>query len=458
MDYQEARAYIAQIQAGLGSDYSLRDVRELCRRAGRPDRGIAVIHIAGTNGKGSVGTFIANVLAASGYRVGRYVSPAVFSYRERIQQIFQTEKSADFVSSPEWISRTDTARILTELKKESEEMQGEGFSQPTAFEMETVMAFVMFQRWNVDVAVVECGMGGRLDATNIIEKPLLCVFSSISRDHMAILGNSVQEIAAEKYGIIKENAIVVSARQKECETLLKKVCGQKQARLFWVQEEKSSQTETMQDGQYAKEETACRGDGLCFSYRGEIYRLTQGGIYQIENARLAVEAAFALQGTGLFHISPESIKNGLANSRWKGRFDVVSQNPFLLADGAHNPDAARKLSLSLSACYPGEKFRFIIGAFRDKEYGQVMAPLLPLAETVYTVSTSGDRGLSAEQLKAEAERLVLQGCQAGTLEEGMDVCACETMKDALDRALESGKRTVVFGSLSIIRDVYSYAG
>ena len=220
MDYKEALRYIQNIQERLGSDYSLREVTELSRRLGRPERNLKIIHIAGTNGKGSVGNYISNMLAQAGYTVGRYVSPTLFDYRERVQKVTMVSGRAE----SEWMAQEEMAGALTILKEVCEKMCQDGFMQPTAFEMETIMAFWLFNRWKVDVAVVETGLGGRLDATNIIEHPLLCVFTSISRDHMQFLGNTIEEIAAEKYGIIQEGTTVVSCFQEECHLLLEERC------------------------------------------------------------------------------------------------------------------------------------------------------------------------------------------------------------------------------------------
>ncbi|HBI59995.1 MAG TPA: hypothetical protein DDY31_02085, partial [Lachnospiraceae bacterium] len=171
MDYEEALTYIQNIQERLGSDYSLAEVTELSERLGRPERNLKIIHIAGTNGKGSVGNFISNMLAQAGYTVGRYISPTLFDYRERIQKVVKVSGQAESV----WMTQEEAAEALTILKEKCEEMQQDGFLQPTAFEIETVMSFWLFCQWNVDAAVVETGLGGRLDATNIIEHPLLCV-------------------------------------------------------------------------------------------------------------------------------------------------------------------------------------------------------------------------------------------------------------------------------------------
>lgn len=455
MDYQEAREYIDNIQESLGSDYSLREVTELAKRMGNPEKDLKIIHIAGTNGKGSVGNFIANMLAASGYSVGRYVSPAVICYRERIQrmlptgekiegkaetkpQSFQTVGSeAESVSSnmavtkTEFISQDAVARLLTELRMYCEDMLTEGFRQPTAFEIETVMALAMCQEWQVDFVILECGLGGETDATNFISSPLLCVFTSISRDHMSLLGDSISEIAGQKYGIIKENSVVVSGKQEECIELLQKFCVERKAELHLVNEEFSDEKRHF--------------FSVTFCYQGEWYRLSQPAVYQVENAKLAIEVVSQIERMGCTGITTETKKQGIWNSFWRGRFEILSENPFILLDGAHNEDAMDKLCGSLAANYPDEKFVFIIGVFADKEYRKMINRLLPLAAQVLTVTAPGKRGLSGEVLAEELKEIAKNSLLVEYMED---------MEQALRQACKFGGKTVICGSLSIQRQVY----
>lgn len=446
MRYVEALAYINSVQERLGSDYSLRDVSELAKRAGNPEKSLKVIHIAGTNGKGSVGNYISNMLAKSGYTVGRYVSPTIFEYRERIQKLICDDSGKDGAEAamqPEnmcsvvksvYMSETEMAKTVTYLKEICEKMVEDGFHQPTAFEMETVMAFLLFQAWNVDVAVVECGLGGRLDATNIIQNPMLCVFTSISMDHMQILGDSVIKIAKEKYGIIQKGTVVVSKYQMECEETLRRICKEKNAELIFMSDSELS------EGEYKLEKTR-------FQYRGVSYVIRQGGIYQLENAALALESVRKMQKMGFSNITEKTIREGLFESRWAGRFDLISRTPFLLVDGAHNADAAKKLKKSLMSYFPEETFSFIIGMFRDKEYEKVLRELMPLAKNVYVVKAPGMRGL-------ESGMLCESVCKAGVPPE--KVFDCSSMDLALKKAVSENKngKTVICGSLSILQEVY----
>lgn len=438
MDYAAARDYLREIDEKLGSDYSLIEVARLSERVGRPDRATKMIHIAGTNGKGSVANYLCQVLALAGYRVGRFSSPAVLRYRECIQKIYSHEGKV----ITEDISEEEVAESLTELRKHCEEMVSAGCKQPTSFEIETIMAFLMFREWQVDVAVVEAGLGGRLDATNIIEHPLQCIFSSISMEHEHILGDSVEKIAREKYGIIVSGTQVISPRKEACVNVLGDICKKKEAELHFMDEEE------LLDVEYTIE-------GSHFSYHGEEYRVGQIGTYQVENAALAVEALHQLKIKGFPNISEENIREGLLMSRWPGRLDVVARNPFILVDGAHNPSAVHRLAQSLEIYFPGEQFDFILGVFSDKDYRKETEILIPLIHRAYTVTAPGKRGLPGETLEACISQY------AG--KQGLDVMvsSCASMEEACLQAvnnLEENRRLVVCGSLSIVGDAYRYLG
>ena len=438
MNYREARAYLDEVENLRGMDFSLIEVAELSSRMGRPDRRTKMIHIAGTNGKGSVGNFICQVLALSGYRVGRFTSPAVLRYRECIQKI--TEKNGRVMR--EDISEDEVADTLTVIRKHCEQMVSVGYKQPTSFEIETILAFQKFADWEVDVAVVETGLGGRMDATNIIEHPLQCVFTSISVEHERILGDSVDKIAREKYGIIVEGSQVISPISDACVDILEDTCRKKNAELHFVEEESLKVEEYTIKGSH-------------FSYRGVHYHVGQIGTYQVENAALAVEALEQLRENGLEGITQEHICEGLDSSKWPGRLDVVSDNPFVLVDGAHNPSAVERLAESLRVYFPGEQFDFIFGVFSDKDYRRETEMLIPLMHRAYTVTAPGKRGLPGDTL----EQCISQYAQKQGRE--VEISTCDSMAQACERALgglEKGRKLVVCGSLSIVGDAYHYRG
>lgn len=463
MNYKEAVKYIENIQLSLGSDYSLREVTELCERVKRPDRKVKIIHLAGTNGKGSVGTYLTNMLVESGYTVGRYLSPTILDYRERVQLLGRTHdykrlKSQGIVQKVEeserleklkesFASEEEIAACLTILREHAEEMVKEGYHQPTAFEIETVMAFMLFEQWQVDIAIVECGLGGRLDATNFIEAPLMCLFTSISKDHMGVLGNSLEEIAQEKYGIIKKNALVVSGVQKFCINILDDICREKNAQLYLADmdgiEAVSIKLNHNRFRYVSHSSTGLAKD----AEEDEVYELAQNGVYQMENAALAITAAEVLKKNEFAGISQTAIKEALLKSYWYGRFEVVATKPLVIVDGAHNEDGALRLKESLMTYFPNEKFHFIMGMYQDKEYEKVLDIMMPLAQSLYTIPTKGARSLSAEKLADSAKRFTLEANQ---------IRICENVSQAIEEAIQG--KIIIFGSLSFINEIYEYFG
>lgn len=433
MNYQEALTYIEELTEKVGSVYSITEVAALSERAGRPERKLKMIHIAGTNGKGSVSNDIGNILAMSGYTVGKYVSPTILEYRERIQKVSKNGEELEVCFIPEEMA----AEKLTKLREYCEKMVEDGFSHPSAFEVETILAFLAFQEWNVDYAIIETGLGGRMDATNIVERPLQCIITSLSLEHQQILGDSIMKIAREKYGIIKKHAQVISARTEDCFEILEEQVKRKNAVLFPVAEDE------LKEVHFTTEHTT-------FSYRGVSYELKQLGTFQIENALLAIESALRLKDTGADKITEISIQEGLKRSHWKGRFDVISQNPYIIADGAHNPDAARRLAESLRTYYEGEKLDFVFGVLGDKDDRKMLEYLLPYMNRIYVVTPPVKRGLSAEKLKKHVDAV---SEEKGIAVESM-VCATvwEAVEQAAARAEE--RKICVCGSLYLLGELY----
>ena len=413
MDYAEARAYLAEAAKG-GSVLGLEPIRELLHRLGDPQDGLRFVHIAGTNGKGSVLALLSTMLTGAGYRTGRYLSPTLFSYRERIQ--------VDGVN----IEREALARHMTAIAAAAEQMA----NRPTVFEMETALAFLYFQERRCDIVVLETGLGGALDATNIIQTPVLEVLTSISMDHMEVLGNTLEEITRQKAGIIKPHTRVVSAAQPpEAERVLAEVCRERDCVCRTVDPERI---------------TAVRYGCVSqiFSYKGwEDVELRLAGSYQIANGALALEAAEALREAG-FRLSDRQIRQGMRDAVWRGRFTLLRQEPAVVMDGAHNPAAARELRRSLELYFPGRKFYYVFGMFRDKDYPSVIALTAPLAERIITVETPGNpRALPAEALRDAVAKV------------NPAVEAAESVAAAVDKALAmAGKEDVIviFGSLSFL--------
>ena len=417
MNYEEARVYLDNV-AKYGSVLGLDAMRELLRRLGNPEKGRKIVHIAGTNGKGSVLAFLSTVLTESGYRVGRYISPTLFSYRERIQV------------DGEYIEKEPLARLVTRIREASEAMDRDGFRTPTAFEIETALGLLYFAEKKCDIVVLETGMGGRDDATNAIAEVMMEIFASISLDHLGVLGNDLTEIAECKADIIRKNSLVISAFQKEeAAEVLKRTAAERNAKLITVDPGQIS------DVKYGYEEQS-------FSYGAEKnIRIHLAGAYQIENAALAWEAVQGLRSLG-FRISDEAFRRGMEKTVWRGRFTCIHREPLVIMDGAHNEDAAKKLAASIETYFPGRKISYIMGVFKDKEYEKVIRITAPYAAKVTAVETPGNpRALPKEELKKVWETF------------GVPVTTADTIAEAVKENITSAEKEeiiLVFGSLSCL--------
>lgn len=419
MNYQQSRAYIKDAEQ-YGSVLGLANMKELLNRLGNPQNDSRYIHIAGTNGKGSVIAYLYTVLSEAGYHVGRYISPTIYSYRERIE------------AAGRKIGREKFAEYITEISKVIEKMTEDGLPHPTPFEIETAAAFLFFKEENCDLVLLEVGMGGDMDATNIISSPLLAVLVSISLDHQGFLGNTLEEIAEKKAGIIKAGCETVTmAQEPEVLKVIKKKCEQEKVPLY-VADRKAAEV--------------LRADcfGQTFRYEGENYEISLAGAYQTENAVVALKALSLLEKSGL----PTTLtqrKKGLKDAAWGGRFTVIQKEPIFVVDGAHNPGAAEMLSVSIERYFKGKNIYYIMGMFRDKDYRRVIEMTHSYAKKILTIETPGNpRALPAMKL-AETVR-----------EYHTDVEAMESLSSAVDRALalaEPQDVILAFGSLSFIGEL-----
>ena len=421
MNYEEARVYLDNV-AKYGSVLGLANMRELLDRLGNPQDHLKFIHISGTNGKGSVLAYLSTILKEAGYRVGRYISPTLFSYRERIQ----VDES--------FIEKESLAKHTPRIRETIEQMLADGKPHPTQFEIETVLAFLYFLEQECDIVVLETGLGGAEDATNIIQTTLLEVLVSISMDHMQFLGNTLKEIAAQKAGIIKKNTAVVSVKQmQEAMEVIEAKVQEQQCTLQIADFEQAYDVEYGLTRQY-------------FSYGGyEHLEISLGGSYQIKNAVIAVEAVKALQKLG-FEMSEEELRAGLLHTVWRGRFTVISREPLFIMDGAHNRDAALKLRESIEQYFMGRRIFYICGVFRDKEYEKVLETVAPYCEAMIAIETPGNpRALPAEELAETARRFIPR------------VETAESVAQAAGRALEMADREndviLAFGSLSFLGEM-----
>ena len=417
MNYKEARVYLDEVSK-YGSVLGLESMRELLHRLGDPQNELKFIHISGTNGKGSVLAYLSTILSGAGYRTGRYISPTLFSYRERIQV------------DGEYIEKESLACHVTAIAAAAEDMQKAGLPSPTVFEIETALAFLYFKEKRCDIVTLEVGCGGLLDATNVITTTLMEVIASISMDHTDLLGDTLAKIAAQKAGIIKPDTMVVSAQQKsEAAQVIEDTCKEQHCTLQMVDESKISNVH------YGAE-------GRTFSYKTwENVAISLAGSYQIKNAALALEGVEALRKLG-YALSDQQVREGLLHTAWRGRFTTLRRDPSVIFDGAHNPAAALELKESLERYFPGKTLYFVMGMFKDKDYAQVIDLTAPLARHIITVETPGNpRAMPAREL-AEAVGKVNPSV------EGAD-CVAHGVEKA--RAM-AGKEdaVIVFGSLSFL--------
>lgn len=433
MNERQAMAYIEELSSYRGIVPGLESIRELCRRLGDPQKRVPVIHIAGTNGKGSTLAYLSSILAAAGYRVGSYSSPAVTDYRER------------FMVNQKMIAKAMLAKLLERVSEAAEQMALEGFAHPTVFEVETALAFCFFEEKKCDVAVVECGMGGALDATNLIEKPLVSVLASISMDHMQFLGTTLAEIAAQKAGIIKEDCPIVSMAQNvEAAQVIADEASKKHAPLYVADVKAASGIRYGLSGQ-------------SFHYGGyRNLKISLGGMWQIENACLAVETVRVLNERG-FPVSEDALRAGLHSTKWRGRLTVLQKKPYVIVDGAHNADAAEKLAQSLSFYFTNEPKVFIMGVLRDKDYETMIGRMAPLANQLIAVTPpENPRALPAYELAHKIRKVNEHVTAADSLEEAVEMAYLLTPPEGV---------IVAFGSLSylgkleqVIRDREKRAG
>ncbi len=423
MNEKETMEYIEELKQ-YGSVPGLDNIRNLCEKAGNPQDELKFIHIAGTNGKGSVLAFVSEILKCAGYKVGRYLSPSVMDYREKIQV------------NGRMITKKALAEGMTVLRGYCEELVQEGKNHPTVFEVETALAFWYFQQQKCDIVVLETGLGGELDATNIVTDTQVCVITPISMDHMGILGKTLPEIAAAKAGIMKKGAVAVSAKQSpEVFAVLKERAEALSVPLYAVEPEQISGRGSKLTGQK-------------FAYQ-EFRDLTisLAGRYQLTNAALAIEAIKALRGRRgetEWAVSDEAIRKGLKEAFWPGRFQVLAKKPYVIADGAHNRDGAEQLAESLRYYFKDKRLIYIMGILRDKEQEEIIKATAPLSELILTISTKGERGFSAYEL-AELCRPYQ-----------MNVTAMDGLQEALEAAyLLADKESVivVFGSLSFLGEL-----
>jgi dihydrofolate synthase/folylpolyglutamate synthase len=345
----------------LGIRMGLENIRKLMELLGHPERAFKAVHIGGTVGKGSTAHLLASILREAGFKTGLFTSPHIYDVRER------------FRINGEMIGKGEFATLLLEIKERIESVED---FHPTQFEVHTALAFLWFARKGCDFGVVEVGLGGRLDATNVL-MPVLTIITDIGIDHTDLLGSTIEEIAREKGGIIKEGVPLLTSAEGRALEVLRGICEERGAKIFPLGEEI-----------FWEEERSVR------SPWGEVREIRSGlkGEHQKKNIALAVAA-------GLYLGCPEwAIKEGVRKTRIRGRFEVVGRNPVIVLDGAHNPPAMKALREAINKYFPRRKIILVIGMLRDKPIEETMREIVPYAKTVIATPPPSERAADLEDL------------------------------------------------------------
>lgn len=416
MDYNTAVEYTHSLLR-FGSRPGLSRITALLEALSNPQKKLSAVHVAGTNGKGSVCACLSAIFEKKGLKTGLFISPFITDFRERMQ------------INSKFISKVDYAAAASRVREAAESLPAELF--PTEFEFVTAAAVLWFAEKGCDIVVLETGLGGRLDSTNVLEKPLCTVITSISTDHTAVLGDTIDKIAAEKCGIIKENCpLVTTALQPTAAAeVIKRTAEEKDAPLYAVDPTKA---EILFDGL----------SGSDFIFEGMNIHQPLAGEFQVENTCLAVRAAKLAVGS----LTEDDIIEGLKNVRHPARFEIMSKSPLIILDGAHNDGGARALAESLKKYLPSGHLFGICGMLKDKEYEKALSHLTPLFDEIMTVTPESPRALPAEELAKSLEGKVKK------------VCAEKTDEGLLRRAIEAaaGRPLIIFGSLYLAGQMYKY--
>lgn len=420
MTYEEALSYIHSV-CWKGSKLGLERTRELLGKLGNPEKKLKFIHIAGTNGKGSTAAMLASILEEAGYKVGLYTSPFINRFNERMQ------------IDHEQIPDGELAELTERIRPFADAME----DAPTEFELITALAMVYFAGHRCDIVVLEVGMGGELDSTNVIDVPEAAVIAAMGLDHVRELGPTMADIARAKAGIIKSGGDVVSyGGNSEADPVFEQVCRERGARLH------QPDFSAIVPGSFSLE-------GQSFSYGDpKDLRIPLAGEYQMKNAAVVLETVKVLQARG-WRVTEEHIRRGLANTRWPARFEVLQKDPVFIVDGGHNPHGIRATAQSLERLFPGRKFTFVTGVMADKDVESILGLIVPLADQFFTVRPDNPRAMSADEL---ARRISAMGVKA---------TACDSVAHGVQRAIQAEGPdgvAVALGSLYMSGEVRAYFG
>lgn len=424
MYFEDAIKFIEECHSH-GTRLSLDNMKKILTLLGDPHKNIRFIHVAGTNGKGSTSSFISSILMAAGYRVGLYTSPHLNCYTDRIRINNVNMSKEDFANITAYLQN-----ILTSFSPDE-------MPYPAMFDIMTLMAFIYYQYQNVDYVVLEVGLGGLNDATNIIEESIASVITPIGIDHIDVLGDDIKEIARHKAGIIKRNGLVISHWQdSDVAEVLANVAAEKNARLHVLERE----------GLALKEE-GFRGQLFDLSSNGFLLkdlRLQMIGLHQAYNASLAVLTLMLLQQEGVLYLPEGSIYKGVFSNIWAGRLEKLLDDPLIFIDGAHNLQGAEVLAEAIKRNFSNCRINLVIGMLSNKDTTGVLNTLVPLCNRVVFTTPNNSKAMAAEALAQQVTFL------------GKDILIAESLEDAVHLALEitaANEVTIFTGSLYLIGDV-----
>lgn len=418
MDFLEAQNYLEKVRSQKGIVLGLDTMRHLMAKLNNPQDKVKFIQVAGTNGKGSTAAYLTSILSEAGIKVGRYTSPAVFSSTEQ------------YFACGSCISESEYAKGMTAVAEAAASLDGE---TPTAFEQETALAFWYFAKKGCELAILEAGLGGDMDATNIVTTTVCSIITSISMDHCRILGNKISEIAAHKAGIIKPGAPVICIEQKEdAMEPIRAAAKAADTPLYEVHRDEVRQI------------FSDKRESIVFFREFENLHLKMLGSCQPENAALAVQAASVLSRS--YPIEKKHIYDGIEKTRWGGRFELHSGSPDIILDGAHNPDGIRRLRESVNQMFGAVPICYVCGVLADKDYEKEIEILFGRASNVFTVTPPSPRAMKSTDLKVAIKKRFPQlKVTSFDSEDGIE--------KAMEAAVSQNNPVVVCGTLTILARV-----
>ncbi len=416
MNYEQALEYIHSVNWAFCKP-GLERITELCKALGDPQKKLRFIHVAGTNGKGSTSAMLASVLQKAGYRTGLYTSPYIRTFCERIRV------NGENIPEDKLAALTDRIRPIAEKMAD----------KPTEFELITALAFAYFAECACDVVVLEVGLGGRLDSTNVIENTALSIITGIDFDHTALLGNTIEEIAREKAGIIKPGRPVLFGGGKG--VAFDTVCA--------VAQEKNAPFYCVDRSSYKERSATLEGTVFDYLHYTNLH-LPLLGAYQPYNATLVLTAICLLREQG-FSIAEGAVREGLLAVRWPARFELLSRDPIIIYDGGHNPEGVRAAVASIKAYFPNQKVNLLGGVMADKDRGEMIETMKPITARAFAVTPNNPRALTADEYATQLASFGIPATSYASVAEGV--------KAAIESSKKEGIPLVCLGSLYLYEEV-----